>query len=408
MNAHPLAGASVERGGSDRFHARRQRRDRLAHRVIMLGGLTVVAAMLLILGYLVWAVLPLVGAPSAQEEPLGREAAWSEAAAETRLLAVDERGDLALRLTRDGAMNFFYLPDGTLTAQERLPLAEDETVRVARPADRRAGRVAVGTSSGQVLLFSYDFDRQPTQPGTRAPVEVDYALAYGGERRFFSRSPIEALAYDDDQDRFVIAALAGPELVVELAEKRIDFLTQETRLESTLVRRDLGFSPRGVVLDGNHRWVTVGAADGRLHRFALPGLEPLETLDLGRGELTALRGLLGGVSLLVGWADGTISQVFPVRQADDAYALQHVRDFAALDGPVAALLPEGRRRGFAAVSTSGTLGVYHSTAGRQVLQHRFSGADTVALAFPSRSDQLLKLDGNAFLMPRPSPFLLSP
>ena len=93
MNAHPLAGASAERGGSDAFHARRQRRDRLAHRLITLGGLTVVATMLLILGYLVWAVLPLVGTPGAQEESLGREAAWSEAAAETRLLAVDERGD---------------------------------------------------------------------------------------------------------------------------------------------------------------------------------------------------------------------------------------------------------------------------------------------------------------------------
>jgi phosphate transport system permease protein len=364
----------------------------------MLGGLTVVAAMVLILGYLVWAVLPLAGAPGVQEESLGREAAWSESAPATRLLAVDERGDLALRLTRDGELNFFSLPEGGLTAQERLPLAEDEVVRVATPADRRAGRVAVGTSSGQVLLFTYDYDRQPTQPGTRPPVDVEFAVAYGGERRFFSRFPVEALAYDDDQDRFVIAALAGPELVVELAEKRIDFLTQETRLESTLARRNLGFTPRGVVLDGNHRWVTVGAADGRLHRFALPGLEPLETLDLQKGELTAMQGLLGGVSLLVGWADGTISQVFPVRKANADYALQHVRDFAGLDAPVVSLLPEGRRRGFAAVSASGTLGLYHSTAGRQVLQHGFSGGGAVALAFPPRSDQLLKLDGDGELI----------
>jgi phosphate transport system permease protein len=190
----------------------------------------------------------------------------------------------------------------------------------------------------------------------------------------------------------LIAVLAGGELVVEQAEKRTDFLTGETRLESTLARRNLGFDHRGVVLDGNHRWVTVGDADGRLHRFALPRLEPLGVLDLERGQLTALRGLLGGVSLLVGWADGTISQVFPVRNADNDYALQHVRDFEGLDAPIAELLPEGRRRGFAAVSETGRLGLYHSTAGRKLLEHQLAGTAAAALAFPPRADQLLKLD----------------
>lgn len=392
MTTHPLAGVTAKRGDAARFHARRQRRDRMAHRVIMLGGLGVVAAMLLILGYLLWAVLPLAGSPEAREEALGASPAWGEAAEETRLLAVDERGDLGLRLTTDGGLRFFRLPEGDLIRQERLPLGEGEAVRVAKTANGRSGALAAGTSEGQVFLLSYDFDRQPTQPGTRPPVEADYALAYGGEPRFFARAPIDDLDYADTQDRLLLAVLAGSELIVEQAEKRTDFLTGESRLESILARKKLLFTPRGVVLDGNHRWVTVGDAGGRLHRFALPGLEPLGALEFERGELTALNGLLGGVSLLVGWADGTISQVFPVRGADNGYSLEHVRDFTGLGAPITQLLPEGRRRGFAAVSGTGRLGLYHSTAGRQVLERALPGASTVALAFPPRADQLLQLD----------------
>lgn len=400
MNAHPLAGASLEQGDSDRLRARRQRRDRVAHRVIMLGGLSVVAAMLLILGYLLWAVLPLAAAPEMRTASLGVQAAWSEGAGETRLLAVDERGDLALRLTRDGALRFFRLPGGETVAEERLPLAAGETVHRARAIDADPGRVAVATSAGQIFLFSYDFDRQPAPPDALPPVTVEFALGYGGEGRFFSRRPIEDLDYDDAQDRLLIAALAGGELVVEQAEKRTDFLTGQVRLESSLARRTLGFTPRGVVLDGNHRWVTVGDVAGQLHRFALPDLEPLDVLDLQRGQLTALRGLAGGVSLLVGWADGAISQVFPVRDddpADGAYRLQHIRDFEALDAPVVQLLPEGRRRGFAAVSETGALGLYHSTAGTQVLETQLPGSATVALAFPPRADQLYQLDASGEL-----------
>ncbi|MEE4173903.1 MAG: ABC transporter permease subunit [Xanthomonadales bacterium] len=395
MNAHPLSGVSLKPGDSDRLRARRQRRDRIAHRVIMLGGLSVVAAMLLILGYLLWVVLPLAGAPEAQAERLGVKPAWSEEAGETRLFAVDERGDLGLRLARDGSFRFFRLPGGEVVAEERLPLGPEETVRRARAADADPGRVAVATSAGRVFLVSYDFDRQPAAPGALPPVAVAFTVAYGGEGRFFSRRAIDDLDYDDAQDRLLIAVLAGGELVVEQAEKRTDFLTGEVRLESGLARRNLGFTPRGVVLDGNHRWVTVGDATGRLHRFVLPGLEPLDGLDLERGELTALQGLAGGVSLLVGWADGSISQVFPVRDDDPAggtYTLQHIRDFDALDAPVTHLLPESRRRGFAAVSERGALGLYHSTAGRQVLETTLPGSATAALAFPPRADQLLQLD----------------
>ena len=398
MNAHPLTGASADRGSSDRFHARRQRRDRVADRVIRLGGLGVVAAMLLILGYLVWAVAPLAGSPAVREEGLGAKAAWSESADRTRLFAVDERGDLGLRLTADGALRFFRLPGGELLGAERLPMPEGEVVRVAKAARSRAGSVAAGSSDGKVLLFSYDFERQPARPGARSPIDVNFSLAHGGEPRFFARSPIDDLDYDDAEDRLLIAVLAGSELVVEQARKQTNFLTGETRLDSTLERRNLGFDHRGVVLDGNHRWVTVGDAAGRLHRFALPGLEPLGTLEFGRSGLTTLHGLLGGVSLLVGWADGSISQVFPVRDGDGDYALQHVRDFDGLDAPIVQLLPEGRRRGFAAVSEAGTLGLYHTTAGRQLLEHELSGAQAAALAFPPRADQLLKLDSRGELI----------
>ena len=64
MTEHPLARTAAEAGQAERIQLLRRRKDQLARWMIALGGMGVVATMLLIFGYLLWAVIPLLGGAS--------------------------------------------------------------------------------------------------------------------------------------------------------------------------------------------------------------------------------------------------------------------------------------------------------------------------------------------------------
>lgn len=389
MKPHPLSSVSPKPGKSERFQLLRRRKEKAAHWLIAFGGVGVVCAMVLILFYLLWVVLPLFFAPSTQTSALGERAAWAE---DTRLMALDERGDVGLRVGAEGSLAFFRLPDVEPLGDFSLPLENAGAITAAVQDLEDPERVAVATDQGRILVFDYGFQRAPGAPGQERQINpvVEFPIGQGSE--FFVDGPIDHLDISDRETRLVLAAVAGDLLVVDWRNKESDFLTGEVRFDSNLERHTLGFEATGLVLDGNQRWVYIGDNAGRIHRFDLPALTPSGVLQLGDAPITAMISLLGGVSLIAGDADGRLFQAFPVRDAEDQYELTLIREFPALAATVESIMPERRRRGFAAVDRDGALGLYHSTAGSQVLETRLPSAATAGLAFAPRADQLLHLD----------------
>lgn len=385
MTKHPLARAIAEPARLERFQDIRLKTDRLAGGLIVTGGIVVVAAMLLILLYLLWTVVPLFGGASASQEALGDRSDWSEPAT---LFAVDERGDLGLRGDAGGRFEVFRLPGLATVETLDLALANGDRVTAVVEDLDAPGLRAAATESGQVLLFEVSWERLPGVPGEERAVAVELSHPFGDAPRFFAREPLRALALADRADRLVIAALAGKQLVVETATKRTNFLSGAVELDARLTRKDLDINATALVVDGNQRWVVVGDDQGTLHRFTLPELELVESVPIGMSPITVLRTLTGGISLIAGNASGELVQLFPVRGADDSFNLQFIRSFPGLGAPVAAIFPEGRRRGFAAVTADGVWGLYHSTAGERLLRGELAAAP-VAMAFPRRADQLV-------------------
>jgi len=389
MRPHPLASVTPKPGKTERFNRLRQRKENVAHWLIALGGVGVVGAMVLILFYLMWVVLPLFFAPSTQTAQLGEQSAW---AANTRLMVLDERGDVALRIGADGSLVFFRLPGLEPLTELRLPLTRDGVITAAVQDLEQSERIAVATDRGRVLIFDYGIERPPGQPGERRAVRPMVTFPLGEGNEFLVAGPIDHLDLSDRENRLVLAAIAGRTLAIDWRTKETDFLTGELRLASQLQRLALDFQPTGLVLDGNQRWVYISDDAGQVHRFDLPGLTPSGTVQLGEAPVTAMAGLLGGVSLIAGDADGRLFQAFPVRDAADNYELRLIREFPALAASIETIMPERRRRGFAAVDSDGMLGLYHSTAGSQVLETPLPSPDTAALAFAPRADQLLQID----------------
>ena len=390
MTPHPLASEALNTGQSERFKLQRRRKEKAAHWLIALGGVGVVCAMVLILLYLMWVVFPLFFAPSTQSALLGERPAWAN---DTRLLALDERGDVAVRVAADGSLAFFRVPGMESLGEVTLPLEDAGSITAIAQDLEQPDHVAVATGQGRVLVFTYDFERPPGEPGALRPIIPVIEFPYGERSDFFVDGSIDWLDIADREERLVLAALSGDTLILDWRRKVTDFLTGELSLQSQLQRVALGYQPSGLVLDGNQRWVYVSDQAGQVHRYDLPGLEPSGTLRLGDAPITALASLLGGVSLIAGDADGSLYQAFPVRDATDRYQLTLIRAFPPMSAAIESIMPERRRRGFAVVDEDGNLGLYHSTAGRQVLETALPSANTGALGFAPRADQLLQLDG---------------
>src|SRR5215216_687511 len=96
-------------------------KDRLARWVVLVGGLGVIAALLLIFVYLLTEVFPLfagahVEARKSYPMPGGAEA--------TLFLAAEEQGEIGLRAAESGRITFFDLSDGAERGAVVLPVGE--------------------------------------------------------------------------------------------------------------------------------------------------------------------------------------------------------------------------------------------------------------------------------------------
>ncbi|MGH8035962.1 MAG: hypothetical protein ACREO9_12100, partial [Lysobacterales bacterium] len=99
--------------------------------------------------------------------------------------------------------------------------------------------------------------------------------------------------------------------------------------------------------------------------------------------------LLGGISLLVGDELGRITQLFPVRDDQNRYSLEQIRQFGDATYAIRDILPEQRRKGFLALDINNGLAIYHSTADRLVFTQSLAPQQPRAVAFSPRANGLL-------------------
>ena len=131
MKSAPNAGpASIERR-SDRFHRWRNTKDKLARRIIGLGGFVVIGAVLLIMFYLLFVVIPLFTPAKISQHTLGERQDWQEQA--TSFLALEEQQQVALRVNQQGLAEFIDAVD--LRTLDSFKLTDkDKTVLEPRVA----------------------------------------------------------------------------------------------------------------------------------------------------------------------------------------------------------------------------------------------------------------------------------
>ncbi len=391
MDTSTHLGLSLDGSTLTPRHRWRMFKDRLARRAVGIGGVSVIIAILLIFFYLLYVVFPLF-IPASVERVADYPVPGGSEQTRTLHLDMEEQAGLAVRYTDDGRVVFFDTADGAVRDTVRLV---DGRVRSIATGALGGGLVALGLEDGRVLLAKHRFKVSfPDDVRTLTPA-VEFP--YGSEPLVVDDEgePLEHLAVRDGEDRLLLVAATSDRILLAGFDKETSFLSDEVTLERTAATLgpntlDLGYIRVGPLQDQLY----LAGHDGSLLHYNITDIEAprlVERISLvEQGDrLTSLELLLGGTSLLVGGSDGSVSQWFPVRDAQNESRLQRVRTFRGQEAPVTAIASEARRRGFLAADSTGRVGIYHSTAERTLLVEPMSGSRIGSLAISPRSDHLL-------------------
>ncbi|MEI8181943.1 MAG: ABC transporter permease subunit [Desulfomonile sp.] len=380
--------------------------DRVADRTITIGGALVIAAVLGMMVFLVYEVLPLFKGGSVESHSDYELMDKKEPIAAVLL---DDYKTIAVSLTNNGKLAAWHAKTGAALESPSLDHGGKIVTVFAKAID--GVNIALGFSDGTVtfgkIVFNVEIlsedqlsggltklnERERTDgrsvftsiPGGQFR-KIDVQLELGDDILISElRNPIKVMDYHftDFGERPVRTLLAvdGKEIgYLSSATSKLNLFTR--KVSTDISKNTLPALPEGATVDFalvNDAGDTVYLAEknGKAYRFNTsdPGGPVLaETLNLTPPgvDLTVMGFLLGDRSLVVGGSDGSVKIYFLLR-SDDAHAsdgmtLVKAREFIPHMSAVSGFSPSQRGKTFATVDASGDILVRHGTSEKTLLR----------------------------------------
>lgn len=378
-------------------------KDKIAQHSMTIGGISVIIAIVLIFFYLLYVVFPLL--LPAHMEKMQQFSIPAPTAGKTRYLAAEEQNEVGVRFTDQARIVFFKLTDGTVIAEQALPLPAEVTMTQLAAADLDTGVIALGLSDGRALVVKQTYDiAYPNGVKVISP-RIKYPL--GEEPILVNKADgtqaLLHLAVQLGETTNTLAAVtADNRLVLASVVKEISFLDESITFDRTDSTLSLLLPPSTQVthllLDKPQKFVYVADSEGYISRIDISNKKSPHMLERIRvvkanQTITALKFLTGDISLLVGDSSGKITQWFPARDENKNKILQPIREFHSQTAPIIDIAIEERRKGFVTADNQGQVGIYHSTAHRTLIVKSITaGVPLKHIALTPRADRLLAED----------------
>lgn len=368
-------------------------KDYLTKYLMAIGGLGVIVAITLIAFYLFYVVVPMFGSASIDKL---QDYTPPAPAAETVFYTMEEQREIAMQLTRGGMVEYFRTATGESVNRFDLGEGVDASVTATARGDSAGGALAVGFADGRVRVarqhyeVTYPDDSRLITPKIEYPVERDpLVLADGGQA-------IRRLAVEATEDGSTIAGVTDDGLLhVVKVNREENLLTQEITLERNEGQVQLPTADiLHLVVNKRQRWLYAVDGNGLIHFYDISNARDPQLIDqqkaVDTGEsITAIDLLSGGFSLVIGDSAGGVAQWFPVRDDDNNYTLQQIREFKRMPAAVTVITPEFNRKGFAVGDAAGNVALYHGTAHQRVLKKAIADKPVTALGMAPRANGLL-------------------
>lgn len=363
----------------------RTSKDKLATQTITAGGLGVLLAILLIFFYLLYEIIPLF-----QPASLQRSSGYTlQASGQPLYLGMEEQAEVAARLSDSGELVFFNARTGDVIKQHQVPLTGTEVSAMGLNSEQ-VPLMALASGSGQLMLIQLQY--KVSYPNDQRLITPQLEYPYGEEAISLGERPLTTVAVRDTDEQLLLVGASETGLVGKRFNKEEDFLTEEVVLEEEAVTLPvIDIHPDWLLIGPDQRWLYAISRGGD---YRVIDLRSLELADNGRlidaGNVTAVRFLLGGISLMVGDEQGNIGQWFMVSERGKKPRLELIRQFQQGDQAIDKIVVEHRRKGFLTLSDSDRVDVFYSTSSRHLLSESLNedGAVT-ALAVSPRANALL-------------------
>ncbi len=408
--------------------------DKVADKVITVGGIGVIVAVLGMLVFLIFEVLPLFHGGTVD---FAKSYTLPTSSSRTMALSMDEYLTMGAALRQDGSIALWHAKSGAALQPLMMDLGGKKITAFSSTLDNSG--FAVGFEDGSVqfgrLKFSADIieeadvpeaaeklnDAQRTDgtaiyttiPGRRvrkvsAAIELDEPVTVSDAGK-----PIIALDYHlstfgERPKRTFVTVDADGVAQVSLAESKLNLMTGASK--TTLSKVNLppipGNTPitKALVNDAGEEAFFVDA-NSTVHRFNLrasdnPVLAESVRLTPDGVRLTTLGFLTGQRSLVVGGSDGSVSIYFLLRNdkapSKDGYQLVKTREFEPQTSPVTAFAATTRGKTFATGDESGNVLVRHGTSQATLLRLTTKPVQDAPplLMFSPRMDGLIDLTAN--------------
>ena len=353
-------------------------------RIIGAGGVAVIAAILLIMGYLFWVILPIF-----ESATMERLAVHQGLPIDVLAIDSDDSFETVTLIRANGAVEFRSA--ATLDVVNQITVSSSSWVEAKRVFPLTDTYVVRDTND-QLSFFRVthqvryiDLERSLIQRVERLFEASSFQLPENTEH-------FDAFRSDEDL-RIVARTIDGTIHLVEFEEVEDDFeleFPDENDITGPQGDYYTFFGPRGRFL------YDVDRKSGAFRLLLVPSvMRPriVQTASFAnQGEFpTVITPLLGRHSLMVGHDSGMVVQ-WSLTSSASGSILRPIRSMS-FEEPIATLVSEHRRKGFAAISKERTAFLAYTTSNRVLAEIELDKPPQL-VAFSPRADRLLTYNGS--------------
>jgi phosphate transport system permease protein len=374
------------------MYKRRALKDRIARHFVAIGGVSVIVAILLIFFYLLYSVIPMFE----RAEVHLQNQYTMPGEGNTVHVGIEELGTVSVRITDKADVVFFDSATGEIISHQQLSTPPITTVATNND------QVLFGFEDGTALAIRYKFEASYANDIRKLTPVIEYPLGEEPLTIDEQGRALRQISFNITEDSAGIAVVTDDNrLLFNRFTREKSFLDDSvsTELESR-ASAQLKSLPMSIELTPNLNYIYVAKKGTTLLQFDL-GYDDFkgdpETIRLPH-NITSIRLLLGGASLLIGMDNGDLQQWMQVRKTaadgSEYRELTYIRDFESQGSPVQEIRSEQRRKGFVVGNDQGNITIYYATSQRTLATFQDSDMPIVDLAWSARAQHLLAVDAD--------------
>lgn len=390
--------AGMKTDTSRHYHQWRLIKDHFARYGVVIGGLGVIVAIALIFFFLLYSVFPLFVPATA--ESVAHYDVPEKTLGNTLLLTMDEQNQMASRFTDSGQVVFFEVATGKTVDVKSVPIPAGAHISSFAQGSPAEGVVIYGLSDGRAIVAKSQYQESYANDKRIITPSLSYPLGEAPLVVDDTGTTLEKIAVKTDDTTTIVAKTADKVRLVSF-EKKESLFDEEAGLNRTDAVLDVpaAFNLTDIIIDKEQRNLYLFSSEGRLSFFDIsnkssPAIRQQQNIVAAGEKIASIAFLNGDLSLLVGDSSGLVTQWSLGKDDMKQTALRKIRSFKVSDSPVIGIYAEQRRKGFMTLDANGVVGIYHSTAERELIKKPVGEPGSVAATLSPKANAFLVQSGD--------------